>query len=310
KVVAISTPLTKTKWIMDDIHLSTYGLSLGGSLDLLKYDPDRGYNASAALAIYRTHLDCVTMAYTDIYGDELGNFTFEDKNIQISAGFGFHLKRFCRLGLGLTIKSCKSNLSNEDRYKASATAYDVGIIAELQLHELFLGNLKNNKTDAMFFEFTPSLAFVRANMGGDVSYGDSDNSDPLPTTNHYGASVIGAVGYGTAKVISLRLIFEGEDDKNAEIWTYKRGGELGLADILFLRYGKFSDDPGNVTTYGGGLRLNGVIRWLESIGNLKLRNNSFGRIIRNANLSLNYGRYMDDEGILDGTSFFRIDLST
>ncbi|MEA2030385.1 MAG: hypothetical protein U9N55_02155, partial [candidate division Zixibacteria bacterium] len=57
KVVAISTPLTKTKWIMDDIHLSTYGLSLGGSLDLLKYDPDRDYNASAALAIYRTSLN-------------------------------------------------------------------------------------------------------------------------------------------------------------------------------------------------------------------------------------------------------------
>lgn len=318
KRVAISTPINETKLVSDNVRMSTYGLSLGGSLDQLRYDSERSYNAGLGLAVYRLTrtTDIETISGLNIFHNE-------EKSTQVSIGLGLNIRGFCQLGLGLTLKSCKSDHMARDRSyydgeyvgfaEAKATAFDFGLIAEMPLHELFSKTSKDGETDAMFFELTPSLAFVRVNMSKAVTFEDSDKSYPLPTTNHYGVGVTGALRYRTARVVSLGLVFEGADDRNLEIWTYKRGGELGLADILFVRYGEFSDDPDvgrHVTTYGGGLCLNGVIRWLESIGNLKLGNNTFGRMIRNANLSMNYGRYKSSNGILDKTEFFRIDLST
>jgi hypothetical protein len=88
---------------------------------------------------------------------------------------------------------------------------------------------------------TPAVALAIVNAGPDVEY-DSGNEDPLPTRFHFGTSVRiegPTVHVLSASVPLIALVYnlEGVERFHKERFSWGIGGEVAVAQIMFVRAG-------------------------------------------------------------------------
>ncbi len=311
KVFSISSP-SSTDWLptLDlDMRYKTFNVSVGGSTRLLK--PDQKTHLSFGLAYSRIKLDYGRLVFTDAEGNEIGYGYPEEEAHCFTLGFG--IEHIARLGLGLTMKKIDSRLSTvgagEEKGDgtAKATAFDIGLYAELPLGRLMTGKAESD----MNIELTPALAYVLSNIGNDITYVDAAQADPFPTIHRISLSIYGGLKSRGATLASLRISWEHErsalsidpDPIN------KFGGELGIGNVLFIRGGFHHDDAGELKypTFGAGLSLQGILQFIETTqpeeGDTFLR-----YLLTHADFSVDYAKYFGDTP-LEGTNFLKMSLS-
>ncbi len=314
KTAAVSTPIIKTKLVpdlADDIWFSTYGVSYGLPLDGLNSGGARKRNTAVGGALFRTSISYGLIQRSGEGGVDLGTWSPEETSVNFSAGVGLNLRGRVRIGLGATVKFYKSALValGDGIVEATGKAYDIGLIAEFPLHGLSSDSILSVHSSDNVWEFTPSVAFVKANMGGDVSWHAAHQSDPLPAEHRLGVSVLAALRNRVSRMGSLRVSYQMDKDLVDEKVAHKAGVELGLYEILYLRSGYGKPSPGDresTVTIGAGLHSIGIMKLLRDRG--KETTEPKG-LLQNANVALDVAFYSGDAIGLDGTCFLRVDLS-
>jgi len=320
KVFSASLP-DNTQWLpnlADDLRLKTYSLSAGvpGSLLLGKSTKPR---AALAVAYSRHRLNLGAQTITGEFGNILGTFETWEKADYYTLAVG--LRYYARLGVGITYKRLTSHLADfgagQERGSGTAngTALDYGILAELPILDL----LPHDGTAAAVrpsfsFELTPSVAYVYANSGDEISYIDASQADPLPEMARMGLSVYGAVKFQHAVLISTRLSRQRDDARvGASEPIRLRGLEVGFLGAAFVRTGRVEDEEALVffDTEGYGFSLAGLLAWLPQVTGRLPTSGTWGYLLSHADLTYDWAKYKPDDKYtpLEGTKFVRLSLS-
>ena len=180
-----------------------------------------------------TFLDQGEQIQTNDQGIEGG--TFNSNEWSLNATYG--VKMAHNLGLGIGVKYVSINLADD-----AATADQgagVGSSWAVDLGALY------RPTERLHV----GLAFT--NLGGDVTFIDEDQSDPLPRNMRVG------LAYDVLKTTTstltlvydyLDMLVEGDATKVSGL-----GAEWGYASLLYLRAGYKSDPEGDITDYTAGV---------------------------------------------------------
>lgn len=312
KVFAVSSPST-TDWmplLKLDMRYKTFNISIGGSTKLLYPESERHLSLGLAYGIKR--IDYGADYATDESGIIIDTIFPEEKVEYLSLGVG--LEHVVRLGAGFTVKKIHSDLTESGvgiEYGDiwwKGTAYDMGIYADLPLGHLISGD----STADMYIDITPALAYVYANRGEDIMYIDAAEADPLPREHQISLSLYGGLNTRTITLLSGRLAWEHERwaISGAADPINKYGLELGFGNALFLRGGYHNNDPGkmNYTTFGIGLSLHGILRFLARDRRREDAPTLY-YFMTHADLAIDYARYFGDKEAYDGTNFLKFSLS-
>jgi len=322
KVFAVTAPI-KTKWLpelTDDLRLKTFNLSGGLSTQRIGSKPHKKLNFALALAYSTVRLDYGSIVLTgETSSDSIGVVHPYDKaDCYTVAGA---VEYYVRIGIGYTYKRIHSELGvvgagqEVGHGDGKGTAHDYGVVVEFPIGELVSSSLQTGDTSKhnLGLALTPSVAFTKANIGSGIKYKDAAQADRLPKVSRLGLSVYSAIKIGKATLGSLLLAVEKEKDlfgDKAEM--QKRGLELGIFGMVYLRVGKYDDDAGEVhtNTSGFGVSLGGAIAWLENLEILRLKDDFVGRAVGNLDLTFDYAKYGDDpDHPLSNTKFLGLSFS-
>jgi hypothetical protein len=303
KLATISLP-NSTKWLpglADDIRMKTFSISAGVSKNLLRPGSIGKFNAGIAVAHSKMKLDLGRVVRTSPGSPEIiADFDIYDKADWYSAAVG--VDYYLRLGLGFTHKKIRSVLgdigsgSEVGAVEASGTAYDIGVIVELPLGSLLRepGDVAQPDESRLLVDVTPSFAYVRANKGDDIAYLDAAQPDPLPLFNRTGISLFLELKSRAMQLGSARISWEsekllvGETDR-----MIKYGVEAGLGGTLFLRAGSFdlNGSGNNISTFGLGFRLHGIISLLRAGRHPQNDNTLTEYLFEHLDISFDYAKH-------------------
>jgi hypothetical protein len=332
KNISFSVPFA-TDWLpvdFGDLELRTYNFSAGVSLNQIMPDPLRKFNLGCGVAYSRTEMDYGELVRVDVYADSLGY-----QCDRIEAGLytlSFAADYYVRVGVGYTIKKSKSTLearpvdAQAQTFETDADMHDYGIYAELPLARFInpIPDPTNVINSQQLYEITPSLAYVKANMGDDIIYEYftiEEQVYPSPEISRLGFGLYGSIKMGGPTLASININHEIET-QNYEYGNLKDGDklkkwglELGVLDAVFVRLGSVKSDPygegrTNINSWGIGFSLNGAITLLIRWDKLHLGDNILGYLLKNVDLRVDYAEYTGNATqALDGTSFFKVSLS-
>ena len=306
KYFAITSP-NKTKWLPEmptsDLELAKFSVSAGYALSFGDKSNFHRPRIALAAAYSRFKLDYGTFPIDDSQStsqyDKADGYT-------IAAGFEYYL----RAGFGYTHKTIKSDLS-VPFYSMVGTAdvSDYGILVELPIAEILrrTDDIGSPQTGAVEFEFTPSVAYVKANDGDGFKYSGVFVNESLPTTSKTGIALKTGIKRDQLPLATLLLVYESEKELyNDDRKSNRRGVEIGLYDVLYARLGKLDDDWGELHpyTFGFGISFGGLLTWLESRDVLQR-----GEVLRRADLNFDYAQYEGGDYPLADTKFYRLRLS-
>lgn len=316
KVVSVSMPRSTEylKAIADDIKLKTKGGGVGFSRNLLlKNESD--LNISFGFS-YST----LKFEYSDIQRlDPLGNpletiHSFEEAKFYT---FGIGIDYKFRLGIGYTHKKIKSHLIGYGSFGNEigsgtrvGSAYDFGILLELPYNSLVKSNRPADVSPD--FNITPSIAYVKSNVGDDVYYIDAAFAEKLPEISRTG------VGLKIDRIIDWEITyyflfaFEKEKDAVNDINIYNRyGGELGLAEVIKIRAGKTTHrfDADNFSTFGLGVSARGIMKMFELFKTDKHTDSYMGYLLKNLDIKFDWARINQKGGPKNETVYWNLDLS-
>ncbi|MDD8019123.1 MAG: hypothetical protein PHP42_12170 [Bacteroidota bacterium] len=290
-----------TLWLphfhLSDLWINSYSFMYG-----LKLDSSLHNNMSVGIGYSRVLLNLGEfIATTENGGQILGSFHGQETSDNYSLGFAMDVG--VRLGFGTTIKKINSDLgmiglgTHAGPLNADVTAFDLGIIAKAPLIDLLF------KEEAeQFINFIPtfdfSLAYAINNIGGNVSYGDAAQSDPLPRNARLGWSIEAGIKYdfNAQSYTLLTLTFAREAENilatrtpNGGIGDYKgpigdidiyqnlilskqkgyvevrKGFAIGFLETFTYRQGSYNGDGNlNYTTEGYSLSSRGIVKLIAS----------------------------------------------
>jgi hypothetical protein len=295
-----STYTPRTNWMPQfHISGLTYGvtaLNAGYNFrDILSLP----FDLSAGIGYSRVSLDLGTFVVTSPSGPA-GIGSFEAKEHCDSYSFGIGFDYCVRLGIGFNFKNIESHLSpvgteqEEGAGSGSASARDFGLLLEVPIVELFtdLSGTSLEIAPRVFPFLDLSLGYVRANVGDEISYPAAEQADPLPRTAVTGVGLevglIGKSGESDWKIASFGLLRQGDDllvtrnpdgtfeyqsglgdmrfwndvvlgNQNSKI-TMRRGWQLQVAEILYLRGGSVESPGLSYTTSGYSACLGGLLK--------------------------------------------------
>lgn len=313
--ISFSVP-DNTPWLpklTDEISLDAFSFSAGIPTLLSRTNSARPFKLAIGGAFSRIRLNLGTFTGMDSFGNVIGPvIELEDRVESFSLGIGAQF--LLRLGIGFTYQDIQSDVlsfvgpSLVRVGKAKANAGRLGIIIEAPFSTLFSsGNKKLSQGKRPPWDLTLSLANVRNLFSDDLNFA------PLTEVERTGISLYGALNGDHLSQISLRLVYErdsdGADSSSATIKRY--GAEVGVFDIAYLRGGKI-DDPGfsqDITTYGFGLRLRGLLALLFS--DTPTSETFSGSILtRKLDVRFDFSHYKDETNLAVGdTDFFKLSVT-
>jgi hypothetical protein len=303
-------------------------------------------DVSVGVGFSRTHLNLGTFIVTDPNGVEVGRHTSYEKAETYHVGFG--VSYIASLGVGFGFKRTLSKLgsiSYEDPNtlsQATPSATDFGILLRIPVMDVVHALSDGRETRhhvVPLFDIT--CGYARRNVGDDVRYTGSSQTDPLPRTAALGMGVDVGVTIATTNrnrlnVISFTLARETEDlliqrfpdgsfdyksglgdisffenvigGKQHDFLTSHKGWQLSVGGLVTIRGGSVLT-PGNVdyTTSGFGFRMSGLFDLIEMFNEDADYEGVLGFVRHHMDLRYDYASYTDHV-ILGGTSFQCLNL--
>lgn len=296
--IMISFYPTKTNWLpgfgFDDLTFNTTVLSCGFNLEKYTDLP-----LSIGVAYSKIYLDYGTFTLTLYNPTRFGTYHPEEHNDALSLGIGINL--IAKIALGVTFRNIESNLApfgigqEGGRAHASGQTQDYGILVCLPLKEIFTKEWELAPGISPIFDLSFGSALTNVSEKKMV-YIDKAQADPFPRnislgtaidiglnftrTNHKLLSFTwsrqadnllvgrnGSTSYyrgGFGDLDFMKNIIQG---KRTETIDLSQGTQLGIAEIVFIRWGSFVG-TGNLsfTTKGNGLRASGFFKLLRGLG--------------------------------------------
>ncbi len=302
KTVAFVAPHS-TKWLpetADDLRLKSWSASVCVSRKPFQKQDPKEANFSVGLAYSYATLNYGMFESINENGTAIGQFEAYDAVKCLTVGLGYRHK--VRVGLGYAIKFIESHLAPQGAGaeagsgSADGTAHQLGLIAELPFHELAAGDRSSDQTTAGRTELqaTPTFAYVLDNLGKDLNYADAAQSDKLPRLSRLGFSLPLAIVSDGKEYCSFRGVMEWEKLQVDDVPILeKKGLEVGILRALFLRIGQFDTygAPGQLSTYGAGFRLRGLLNGGRQFNETN-DNGDFGVYLKqHVDLAVDYARY-------------------
>jgi len=300
-----STYAPRTDWIpqfhLPDLTYGVTAINAGYNFRELLSLP---FNLSAGIGYSRVSLDLGTFMITNSSGPGvIGYFHSEEHSDSYSFGIGFDYH--VRLGLGFNFKNIESRLSpigtegEKGAGSASVSATDFGVLLEVPMVKLFtdLSGISLDVAPRISPFLDLSFGYVKANVGDEVSYIDAAQADPLPRTAVAGlgieAGLMGKSGKSDWKLVSFRLARQADDilvvrheDGTFEyqsglgdigFWdnvvlgkennkvTMRRGWQVQVAEVLYLRGGTVESPGLSYATSGYSICLGGLMKLIGLI---------------------------------------------
>jgi len=322
---------------------TTTGFSAGVNLQNLVSLP---FPVSIGLGYSRIRLDLGRFMITNSSGPTpIGSFDAYETSDQFSVGLGFEY--LVRIGIGFNTKRIVSRLSPTGTEMEAGTgdarvwASDFGAMVHAPLIDI-ASALADDRIE-MLPGLEPlidlSFGYVHGNEGGEVRYVDAAMADPLPRKALLGL----ALDMGLAlrvndvrwRLMSFTLAREAEDllinRKNDGTFTYqtgmgdlkffenviegklndkatvRKGWQVQVGEILFVRGGRVSMPGLRYSTSGLGIHLNGVFRLLDVL--MPENPQPWVRYIAdNFDLQLCTSSYGDTTSPIDGTTFTQLNI--
>ena len=184
-------------------------------------------------------------------GVELG--TFYSYGVALTGSFGTEVAPGVSVGLGL--KFIYDHLYYQDSGKGTSFAADLGVLYQIPMDDLGIGNIGR-----------VNIAACLSNLGPNVSYGGNTDNNPLPRTIRAGLAYIPFDSHLTRLRVTAdysKLLTNVEDGIGTEFNENKwgTGAEFWYYDLLALRAGYIHDTEGISTiqgpTFGAGLQYSG-----------------------------------------------------
>lgn len=304
KHISISIP-SNVKWLpqlSDDMRFKTFSVSGGHSFLVLNGDKQSKHKLSVGVAYSTLKLDYGDITRIDEQGNYLGTFNAYDNSANYSLGVGFEY--YVRIGIGITYKSIESKLvalggGTESGYSiAKGSAIDYGIMIEFPLSNITSLSSHDKTNNGINLDLVPSLSYVKANIGSDISYIDVAQADPLPKFSRTGFSIIGKVNRDSLSLFSIRFAYEIERSLygHSKDKVFRTGYELGILGFLNYRRGKVDDDPGNIhiNTTGFGISLKGLLSWFNN-SDPGDKSKTIKYLFDNLDVTISYAKYADED---------------
>jgi len=287
-----------------DSRWKTFCASAGITSNALWPQKVKTFNYSLAIAYSRLIYDYgeATWHHPQTYDLIHNNLINKSDNYSISIAYEY----FIRLGLGYTYKKISTGLY----YPSDITidANDLGIIVELPIAKILKPDrrLNSSKKRSLSWELTPSVAYTENNR-----YDESNEYADLPSWGRFGISINAVLNFKSSVLMSAKFV--NEHVKHPEHYndtSPRKGIEIGLADIAFIRFGRE-----NKNTFGIGFKSRGVCSWLYTLNWIKSGNRLLNRILTNLDISIDYAVYNsyyageNGESIPSKIQFFKIGMS-
>lgn len=328
----------KTQWLppfhLDGLTYYSEAVNAGVNLGNICRLP---FSFSAGFGYSRIDLELGEFIITDETGPEpIGRYHGSEKSNNFSAGFAFEY--YVRIGLGWNFKTIRSDLVNA---AAKVTATDFGLLIGVPVMAIVSTLTKEE------FEIAPkvtplfdlSFGNVRSNVGGEVSYIDNAQADPLPRTAVIGGSIEAGLifrsGFSNRKLVTITLIRQAEDllvtrfsgskfsyqtglgdiafvdnvilGKTNPKVDIRKGWQLQVAEALYIRGGSV-DGPGLAyATSGYSICLRGLARLVDS-GNPRPAESWIDVVTEHIDLQYHSSTYTSISSPIDGTTTSAINL--
>ena len=281
-----------TSWLpsfnLSDLWLNSYSVIYGMSLDeSVPLKPSIGFGFS------RVDLNLGEFVRVDEQGNELGRFRGYEYSNNYTIGGSVDVG--VQAAMGFTLKQIVSHLSDAGSGQepgageADITAVDIGVVLKAPLYDLLF---ENNSSTPIHPFADLSWAYAVNNLGGDISYGDPAQADPLPRTMRMGWSAeagfnitIRDDAFNFLRVATAR---EAEDllvSRDAGGWRYngliddmnayrsmvlsenygdvsiRRGFSISMLETFTYRQGSYAWNGGLVyKTHGTSISTKGIFR--------------------------------------------------
>jgi hypothetical protein len=337
---AASMPAPVTDWVprLTGATFNVAAVTAGMRIDTLLHLP---FPCSAGIGYAREKFDMGDFDRRDETNQWLGTWHSEE----VSNGFslGVSADYYVRVGLGCTVKAVSSTFEQiapageTGSATANIAAFDWGLLAELPLVRLVerLADSRVSLLSSLVPVANLSFGCSVSNIGGEVTYIDEAQKDPLPRMARMGAGFeLGAVAtvHGRPwKVIGLTFAREADDQLIASrtvsrinymsgfgdisflknviggglgaTVNLRKGWELNFAECIILRGGSYSSGGGNLyDTEGYGIRLAGLMHIVDAMAPSMFASPALAFLRDHVDLRYDHASYLN-YSMLSGTTF-------
>ncbi len=346
-----STYTPKTNWapaifggFSEEPTITTSALNAGLNLkDLLSLP----FGASVGFGYSRTYWDLGTITVTNSSSPQpVGVASLNDTYVNYTLGIG--LEYVVSLGIGMNFKRITSTMPGVGadgvlrEMSATPGATDFGVLLDIPVVEIVSRVLAERLTVTKGIEpfVNLSAAYVKSNVGGNVTYADYLQPDPLPRTAVVGLGAAGGLsakaGNADWRIVSFALVRQAEDllvnRYNDGTFNYKgglgdlsigenilvgrttgfvlirKGWEIGAAEFLYLRGGSTVGDGYDYSTSGYSICLGGLVRALE-FASPEIAGTSWVAFIGDhVDVQYHSATYGPTDSSLNGTTFKELNL--
>ena len=269
----------------------------------------------------------------------------EETSTQFTIGLG--LDYLVHVGIGVSFKSIESRLgmvsgtSGVQEATAKVSAREFGLIVVAPVTDI-VSTLSDTKLD-LLPRIEPlldiSFGYVHGNYGGEVYYVDADQADPLPRKATLGTGL--EIGFAAKvresrwRIATITLSHEAEDilviRENDGTFSYqdglgdikfmenviqgkmnpkatvRKGWQLQVAEILFVRGGHVAAPGREYETDGFGVSINGIFRFLE-FAKPELSDGWIGFVGEHFDLQYSASKYGGSTSLNVGSRFKQLNL--
>jgi hypothetical protein len=324
---------------ISDIKYSAWAINAGIHLNDYFNLP---FNLTLAGGYSRIDLDLGRFTITGPSGPQPIGY-FESRESSSNESFGIGLEYIARLGVGMSFKSIRSNLSpigtemEQGTGSASSSARDFGLVFQVPVVE-GVERLAGVSLEALpkikpLFDIT--YTYARSNTGDPVVYVDASQADPLPRLASLGLSselgVVSTILGEEWRIASFTLLREAQQilvKRNVDgTWDYisgtgdisfsdnvlggksgekiwvRKGWQFQIAEALYIRGGSL-DAPGlKYETSGFGIQLSGLLKVFLALAP-ELREGSWvAHLVEDFDIQYQTASYSGTSSAIDNTSF-------
>ncbi len=314
---SLSLP-NNTKWLeqlADDLHLQTW--SVGGGYSHIKSNQDdkTQFKYAIGLSYSERILDYGRVSRMDQVGNPLDSFYPKDQINSYTIAFGIDYK--IQIGIGYSLKK----YSTDDQLimvggplpstETTGNMYDFGLLIEFPLHELF--QLVPSNVNNMSFEMTPSLSFVKSNLGDNIGPVLIGGAAQPPKARKFGFGLNLYLLYNAKNYISFQFVYEKERDLvvDKDLFT-RKGLEFGLMNTIFLRSGNVEDliyTDSDYSSYGIGFSLRGLLTAFHGSNSNDNTTDTMGYILKNIDVNFDWAKINEESSLLDDTKFMKLSIT-
>ncbi len=165
--------------------------------------------------------------------------SFENYDSYNAYGFGASINYYVTLSLGFTYKNITSKVSEytidnrPQEFTTKANAIDYGVLLTIPVLKLIANNFAFNfpSGNKLYPEFNYNIGYSRSNIGGEISFIDPAQKDPLPLTARLGHTFDLGLNFKTDDIlinlINYKLILEADD-----ILISNNNGDISYQGLL------------------------------------------------------------------------------